>query len=211
MLKYACLQKIDLLGDELLVEIINDTISFYLKNQKLPFLSKYAEVLQGAQNVAPIRELIINLIKLCMRKTHSASTLDVYKSSILSWLSEQEGFDAENLPINQKSIDIIGTSVYARREEIQQTLVEMILNDSSDKVLIDYNYNIELVMSSSSSQNVATPLLILELFLRVNHDEQSGENHGGKSIQRVLIEMDKEEARDFTQRLQEIEKEIVSI
>ena len=80
----------------------------------------------------------------------------------------------------------------------------MILNDSGDKVLIDYNYNIEFVMSSSSSQNIAQPLLVLELLLRVNHDEQSGENHAGKAIQRVLIEMDKEEAREFTQRLQEI-------
>ena len=45
LLKVSCLKKIDLLGDEYLVEFINDTISFYMKNKKVAFLSKYSEVL----------------------------------------------------------------------------------------------------------------------------------------------------------------------
>ena len=79
LLKVSCLKKIDLLGDEYLVEFINDTISFYLKNKKVAFLSKYSEVLQGAHNVVPIRELMVEMIKLCLRKTVLSSTLDLYK------------------------------------------------------------------------------------------------------------------------------------
>ena len=77
--KISSLAKIDLLGDEYLVEFINDTITFYLKNQRVAFLTKYAEVLKGAHNISPIRELVIDLIKLCLRKTTQSSSLDVYK------------------------------------------------------------------------------------------------------------------------------------
>ena len=45
LLKVSTLRKIDLLGDEYLVEFINDTISFYMKNKRVAFLSKYSEVL----------------------------------------------------------------------------------------------------------------------------------------------------------------------
>ena len=84
-LNVSCLSKLELLGDQFLVEFINDTISFYLKHNKVPFLTKYSEVLQGAYNVVPVREAIIEIIKLVLRKTYSGSTLDVYKNSILEW------------------------------------------------------------------------------------------------------------------------------
>ena len=48
LLKVSTLKKIDLLGDEFLVEFINDTITFYMKNKRVAFLSKYSEVLEGA-------------------------------------------------------------------------------------------------------------------------------------------------------------------
>ena len=76
MSRISLYSKIDLLGDEYLVEFINDTITFYLKNQRIAFLSKYAEVLKGAHNVTPIRELVIEIIKTCLRKETS---LDTYK------------------------------------------------------------------------------------------------------------------------------------
>lgn len=68
MSKISLFSKIDLLGDEYLVEFVNDTITFYLKNQRVAFLTKYAEVLQGAHNVAPVRELVIDVIKMLLRK-----------------------------------------------------------------------------------------------------------------------------------------------
>ena len=72
------------LGEQL-VPFVNDTISFYLKSLRVPFLSKYAEVLQGVQNVVPVREAIVEVIKLVMRKTYGGSTLDVYKDAVVNW------------------------------------------------------------------------------------------------------------------------------
>ena len=131
LLKVSTLRKIDLLGDEYLVEFINDTISFYMKNKRVAFLSKYSEVLQGAQNVVPIRELMVEMIKLCLRKTVLSSSIDLYKEQIVTLL-QSEGFDLEAEPINQKTIDIIATSVFAKREEIQLTLTQTVLEQSSD-------------------------------------------------------------------------------
>ena len=84
------------------------------------------------------------------------------------------------------------------------------MKGTNDKYLIDYNYNIEYVMSSSTSQKVSTPLLVLELFLQVNQDEE-GKNMGGKVIQRVIIEFDKEEMRDFIEKLESIEREVIAL
>ena len=118
-LKSSTLAKIDLLGDQFLVEFINDTIEFYMRNKRVAFLSKYAETLQGAHNVIPIREFIIGLVKLSLRKTHMASTLEQYKHSIVEnfeshGLSLEEG---ETYQINPKTIDIIAASIFARRTE----------------------------------------------------------------------------------------------
>ena len=42
------LSKFELLGDQLLVEFINDTISYYMKNQQISFLTKYSKTVGGA-------------------------------------------------------------------------------------------------------------------------------------------------------------------
>ena len=119
-LKLSTLAKIDLLGDQFLVEFINDTIEFYLRSKKVSFLSKYAETLQGAHNVIPIREFIIGLIKLSLRKTHMASSLDQYKHTIVENF-ESHGFSfdgSESMQINPKTVDIISASIFARRTEL---------------------------------------------------------------------------------------------
>ena len=84
----------DLLGDEYLVEFINDTMSFYLRQQKIAFLSKYAEMLQGAHNIVPLREFLVDLVKMSLRKTHRASALDDYKQSVAARFAE-EGFEPD--------------------------------------------------------------------------------------------------------------------
>ena len=77
--------------------------------------------------------------------------------------------------------------------------------------MLDYNYNIEFVMSSSSSQNVAQPLLVLELILKVNQDEFVPiDSAAGKTLQRVVVEMNLEEATDFVAKLNKISKQITS-
>ena len=69
---------------------------------------------------------------------------------------ETHGFDfaIEPLPINQKTIEILASCIFARRDEIQRILTQIVLESSSDKFLIDYNYNIEFVMSSSSAAKI---------------------------------------------------------
>ena len=81
-LRISCLSKIDLLGKEMLVQFVNDTVSFYLKSLRVPFLSKYAEILKGVQNVVPVREAVVEIIMLAMRKTFGGSTLDVFKNAV---------------------------------------------------------------------------------------------------------------------------------
>ena len=89
---------------------------------------------------------------------------------------ETHGFEftQEQMQINQKTIEILAACIFARRDEIQKILTQIVLESSSDKFLIDYNYNIEFVMSSSSAAKIGQPIMVLELFLRVNEDEQTG-------------------------------------
>ena len=122
-------------------------------------------MLQGAHNIVPLREFIVDLTKMSLRKTHRTSSLDDYKSSVNARFAE-EGFEAEQ--VNTKTLDIIAASIFARREEMRKILTAKMLEQSADKSLIDYNYNVELVMSSSSSQSVMQPLLVVELHLKVN-------------------------------------------
>ena len=77
----------------------------------------------------------------------------MYKKNVADWF-ENQGVQIEaeeGHKISQKTVDIIATSIFARRDEIQAILVEHVLKGTNDKYLIDYNYNIEYVMSSSSS------------------------------------------------------------
>jgi hypothetical protein len=69
----------------MLVEFINDTISYYLKNKKIPFLQKYAKPLDQAFNVMPIRDCTIEIVNLVLRKTNYSTTLDVYKQCIYDY------------------------------------------------------------------------------------------------------------------------------
>ncbi len=62
---------------------------------------------------------------------------------------------------------------------------------------MDYNYNVELCLSSDTMIKVNEPMLILELFLR---------GSDGKELERVIIEMNKVEAKAFVSKLREIEK-----
>ena len=86
----------------------------------------------------------------------------------------------------------------------------MIIEVSNDKILVDYNYSIEWVVSSNSANKVAQPFMILELLLKVNQDEQ-GLEYSGKTLQRVILELDKEETREFQNKLMGIQKEIISL
>ena len=169
------------------MEFLNDTMSHYLRAQRVPFLSKYGEMLQGAYNIVPLREFLVEIIKECLGKSTADSQIDEYKPVVA------QRFEEAGLNNTGKTIDIIAAAVLARREELRKVLTDAVLKETSDLSLIDYNYNIELVMSSNASQKVQAPMMTLELFLRVNVDEL-GETHSGKDIQRVVLELSLEEA-----------------
>ena len=80
---------------------------------------------------------------------------------------------------------------------MRKVLTELVLQQSIDKHLVDYNYNVELCLSSDTMMRVNESMLVLELFLR---------GTDGKDLERVIIEMNKVEAKAFVTKLKEIEK-----
>jgi len=80
-------------------------------------------------------------------------------------------------------------------------MCELVLRQSEDKHLVDYNYNIEYVVASGQHHSVGNYIMVLELFLR---------GSDGKEIERVVLEMNRDEAKAFVGRLDQIEKELVS-
>ena len=58
-------------------------------------MTKYSESLAGAYNVVPIREMVLEIIKLALRKTTISSSLDEYKAAVLVYL-QNEGFNNED-------------------------------------------------------------------------------------------------------------------
>lgn len=86
-----------------------------------------------------------------------------------------------------KQIEVLAIAIFARREELAAVLTELCFRRASDSYLLDYNYNIETVMSSDSFLKVNEPLLVLELFL-------SSED---QAIRRVVIELNLDETRHF--------------
>ena len=94
-------------------------------------------------------------------------------------------------------IEILSVCVFSRREELRKVLTELVFQSAVDRHLVDYNYNVELCLSSGTMIKVNEPMLILELFLR---------GSDGKELERVIIEMNKVEAKAFVSKLREIEK-----
>ena len=93
----------------------------------------------------------------------------------------------EQCPLDAKQIELISVSIFTRRDELAQVLTELIFRQASDSYLLDFNYNIETVLSSDSFLKVNEPMMVLELFL-------SAENNG---IKRVVVELNIDEARAF--------------
>ena len=68
----------------------------YLKGEKIPFLSKYGEAL-GYGNVVPVRDFVIEMIQLGLRKSPPNSnfqknnplgTLETIKEALTSYVAE---------------------------------------------------------------------------------------------------------------------------
>ncbi len=46
--------------------------------------------------------------------------------------------------IPTKQLEVIYVSIFARREELRAVMTELVLRQTEDKHLVDYNYNIEV-------------------------------------------------------------------
>lgn len=116
--------------------------------------------------------------------------------------NEPEATDGLDL----KFAEIISVAVFARRNELVKVLTELVFRQSVDSYLLDYNYNVETVISSDTYSKLNEHLLVLELLLAQNNCAESG---GGESVRRVVIEMNVEEARAFVAKLRDVERELL--
>ena len=68
--------------------------------------------------MVPIREMVLEIIKLSLRKTNTADGVDQYKEAVMRYLDNQ-GFGEDGQPsMNVKTQEILATTVFARRNEI---------------------------------------------------------------------------------------------
>ena len=105
--------------------------------------------------------------------------------------------------LDLKFAEIIAIAVFARRNELVKVLTELVFRQSVDSYLLDYNYNVETVISSDSYSKLNEQLLVLELLLAQNDSEN------GEVVRRVVIEMNVEEARAFVAKLRDVERELL--
>eukprot|EP00347_Sterkiella_histriomuscorum_P024249 403331790 len=137
---------------------------------------------------------MIEIIQVGLRKSSPLSGLDVLKEGIFNYVQDQQ------ITLENKLIEILSVCVFSRREELRRVFTELIFQQSVDMHLVDYNYNIEICMASESYSKVNEPMLILELFLR---------GQDGKQLERVVLEMNAQEAKAFVGKLREIERELI--
>ena len=103
--------------------------------------------------IVPVRDFIMDIIQLSLRKSQSASTLDVFKNAVYDYMQSSLG-EITDFEVDPKIAEIIAVSIFARRDELATILTEMVFRQSSDSYLLDYNYNIETTIGSDSFSKV---------------------------------------------------------
>ena len=103
---------------------MEDTIQF-LKGYKVPFLTKYNAAF-GSQSrmIVPSRDYIIDIIQLALRKSQTASTLDIFKNTVAEFISA--GFEETEHEVDLKMAEMVAVSIFARREELAKVLTEIV-------------------------------------------------------------------------------------
>lgn len=90
-------------------------------------------------------------MQLVLRKSQATSSVDAFKQAVgeyITGLMENEPEATEGLDV--KFAEIIAFAVFARRNELVKVLTELVFRQSVDSYLLDYNYNIETVISSDN-------------------------------------------------------------
>lgn len=143
-------------------------------------------------------------MQLVLRKSTATSNVDAFKQAVSDYIVKLQEQEPEvTSEINFKFAEIIAFGVFSRRNEIVKVLTELVFRQSVDAYLLDYNYNIETVISSDSFSRQNEQLLVLELMLAQNDASE------GQQIRRVTIEMNVEETRAFVSKLKDIEREVL--
>ena len=102
------------------MEFFDDTLS-YLKGTRTPFLSKYGATL-GVGNVVSLRDFLVHVAQVGLRKSPAATTLDYVKEGI----AENLVSELEAGWIDAKMVDILAICVFSRREELRKVLTDLL-------------------------------------------------------------------------------------
>ena len=90
-------------------------------------------------------------MQLVLRKSTATSNVDAFKQAVSDYIVKLQEQEPEvTSEINFKFAEIIAFGVFSRRNEIVKVLTELVFRQSVDAYLLDYNYNIETVISSDS-------------------------------------------------------------
>ena len=134
--------------------------------------------------IAPARSAIIDLFQVALRNSTRGSAPDKFKAAVAEY---------GEVP------DVLSAIIFGKRQELCKYLTHKVFCQTTDSVLLDYNFNIETIISSDSYAKVNEQLLNVELILQ-NEDK----------LRRVTIEMNLVEANEFLSKLQTIESELIT-
>ena len=130
-------------------------------------------------------------MQLVLRKSQAISSIDAFKTAVSDFITKLTEAEPEaTANIDLKFAEIAALAIFARRNELVKVLTELVFRASVDSYLLDYNYNVETVISSDSYSKLNEHLLVLELFLAQNDASE-------EKVRRVVIEMNVDEARHF--------------
>ena len=105
-------------------------------------------------------------MQLVLRKSQSTSSIEAFKEAVSEFIVRLTESEPEaTAELDLRFAEMIALAVFARRNELVKVLTELVFRQSVDSYLLDYNYNVESVVSSDSFSKLNEQLLVLELLL----------------------------------------------
>lgn len=106
--------------------------------------------------IVPCRDFLQDIMQLALRKSQATSSTDAFKVAVSDFITKLTDAEPDaTSDLNLKFAEIIAFAVFARRQEVAKVLTELVFRQMVDSYLLDYNYNVETVISSNtfSKQN----------------------------------------------------------
>ena len=75
--------------------------------------------------IVPTRDYIIDIIQLALRKSQTASTLDIFKNAVSEFILAGFGEDTTH-ELDVKMAEMVAVAIFARREELAKVLTELV-------------------------------------------------------------------------------------